>query len=245
MIEKEWFINWFDSSYYHLLYKNRDDNEAEHFIKNLVNTLKIPQGSKILDVACGRGRHAKILRLLGFDVTGIDLSENSIRYARQFEDERLHFHLWDMRKIFKKEYFDVVLNLFSSFGYLPDYKQDLDALQAMGNNLRPPGFFILDYFNAEWVVKNLKTREIIPRDDIHFHIQKKVENGCVIKKIEFLDENGTHHAFEEKLRIIHLQNFEELFSKAGLKLKNVWGDYSLNSFQSSSSPRMILCATKE
>ena len=73
-----WFANWFDSSYYHILYKNRDEKEAELFIDNLVQHLQIPQGSTLIDIACGKGRHATYFNSLGLDVIGIDLSPNSI-----------------------------------------------------------------------------------------------------------------------------------------------------------------------
>ena len=68
-----WFENWFNSKYYHILYKNRDHKEAVFFLDNIIKNININDG-QILDVACGKGRHAKYLNHLGFNVTGIDLS---------------------------------------------------------------------------------------------------------------------------------------------------------------------------
>ena len=70
-----WFTNWFDSPYYHILYKNRDEKEAQNFIEKLTNYLKINKESKIIDIACGKGRHAMYFNQIGYNVVGIDLSK--------------------------------------------------------------------------------------------------------------------------------------------------------------------------
>ena len=75
---KDWFKDWFNSPYYHLLYKNRDDNEARSFMDVLLQKLNMKEGSCILDLACGKGRHSKYLNEKGFDVTGVDLAKESI-----------------------------------------------------------------------------------------------------------------------------------------------------------------------
>ena len=81
-----WFVNWFDSPYYHTLYKNRDEKEAQVFIDNLVHHLQIKKGSKLIDIACGKGRHATYFNSLGLDVVGVDLSPNSIASAKKNEN---------------------------------------------------------------------------------------------------------------------------------------------------------------
>src|SRR5436190_18774056 len=103
---KPWFKDWFNSPYYHQLYFNRDEHEASAFINKLIDHLQPPVGSKMLDVACGKGRHSLQLATKGFDVTGIDLSEDSIREALQYESETLHFYQHDMRREFWINYFD-------------------------------------------------------------------------------------------------------------------------------------------
>ena len=84
-----WFANWFDSEYYHVLYKNRDEKEAEFFIENLVQYLNFQKRRKLLDIACGKGRHATYFNSLGFDVVGVDLSSNSITTAKKYKNETL------------------------------------------------------------------------------------------------------------------------------------------------------------
>lgn len=242
MAEKEWFTDWFDSEYYHLLYSNRNEEEAENFISSLVKRLQIEPGAKILDVACGKGRHAKTLSKLGFDVYGIDLSANSIDFAKQFTHARLHFEQWDMRKTYKSAHFDFVLNLFSSFGYLPTDEDNLIALKAIASNMKPSGRLVLDYMNAEFVIKNMIPREIVTRNTTQFHISKKIESGFIIKSIRFIDKNGSIQEYEERLRIIKPETFESLFEEAGLLIESKFGDYNLNQFSHKDSPRQLLIA---
>ncbi|MDB5281603.1 MAG: hypothetical protein JWO06_678 [Bacteroidota bacterium] len=243
MEEKKWFEEWFNSPYYHLLYSNRSEDEAEMFITALVDKLNITRGAKVLDVACGKGRHSRTLAKLGFNVTGIDLSKNSIDYAKQFENKQLHFDVWDMRKVYKQNEFDYVLNLFSSFGYFNNEDEDKAAICAFADNLKPGGTLLIDYINTECAVKNMDSRSIVPRGDIQFHIQKKVENGYIKKKIDFLAE-GVNYSFEEQLEIINLYRFKEMLQSAALELKAVYGDYELNEFDPAKSQRLILVAQK-
>ena len=84
-----WFKEWFNTTYYHQLYFKRDDKEAADFIDKLITHLKPAHGSLMLDVACGKGRHSIQLSGKGFDVTGIDLSEDSIMEALKNENEEL------------------------------------------------------------------------------------------------------------------------------------------------------------
>ena len=112
-----WYTDWFNSPYYHILYKNRDDKEAQFFIDNLIKHLKIKKNSKILDVACGKGRHAYYFHKKNMIVNGIDISLNSINDAKKNKKIGLNFFVHDMRIPFKLKEFDVITNLFTSFGY--------------------------------------------------------------------------------------------------------------------------------
>ncbi len=237
-MSKEWFETWFDTEYYHLLYKHRDDKEAINFINNLVEVLQLKKDSKVLDVACGKGRHAHYLNTLGMDVTGIDLSEQSINCANNFANSKLHFKVWDMRTQFADSEFDVVVNLFSSFGYFEDNNEDLKVIQALHGSLKNQGLLILDYMNPEKIVKDMKSREIIDRGEIQFHIKKKIENGFIVKTIEFLN-NGEDLHFQERLKIIKPEVFLSMFKQAGFEQQFIFGNYDLQPFMASESPRQI------
>ena len=108
---KNWFDTWFNTPYYHLLYKNRNSDEAEFFLNNLFDYLKPDKNHKFLDVACGKGRHAIFINKKGFNIEGIDLSKESIDYASQFSNDKLSFKVHDMRSTYKKEEFNFLLNI--------------------------------------------------------------------------------------------------------------------------------------
>lgn len=239
-----WFAEWFNSPYYHLLYSNRNEAEAEAFIKQVAACLNIPPQAAVLDVACGKGRHSKTLAKLGFNVTGIDLSPNSIAEAKKFNCDTLHFDVWDMRNTYRTNSFDYVFNLFSSFGYFEDERDDYACINAFYENLKPGGTLVLDYINTEWAVKQMKPREIIQRGDVQFHIQKRLENGFIKKKIEFLAE-GEDHSYEEQLKVINLFKFTAMLTKAGFQIQHTFGDYQLNAFEPANSPRLIFVAVKK
>ena len=120
----KWFEEWFDSPYYHVLYKDRDEKEAKDFILNLIHYLKPKQGSFFIDVACGKGRHSLFLNNLGYRVDGFDLSPNSIDAAKINESESLHFYINDIRKPLNVNKYDYAFNLFTSFGYFDDESDD-------------------------------------------------------------------------------------------------------------------------
>lgn len=243
MAEKKWFEEWFDSPYYHVLYSNRNDAEAARFIEKITAYLHFTPETRVLDVACGKGRHSKTLACLGYDVTGIDLSCNSITEAKKFETPRLQFAVWDMRNVFKPEAFDAVFNLFSSFGYFDDDAEDAKAIAAMHADLKPGGILVMDYLNTEYVVKMMKPREIIEREGIQFHISKRLEGGFIKKKIEFL-VNGEDHNYEEQVKMINKLRFETMLTNAGFTLLETFGDYELNKFESGTSARLIMVAKK-
>ena len=131
----KWFETWFDSKYYHILYKHRDEQEAIKFLDNITQYLNITKG-KILDVGCGKGRHAKYFNELGFNVVGIDLSLNSIAKAKLNETQDLKFYKFDMRNVFKENSFNLVTNLFTSFGYFDNSLDEQKTINAMVKNLK-------------------------------------------------------------------------------------------------------------
>ena len=131
MAEKEWFSTWFDTSYYHVLYRHRNDEEAATFIKHLINKLNLPKNSSVLDLACGKGRHSVMLHQAGFDVLGVDLSKNSISLAKQNEEDKLSFEVHDMRETMENKQFDAVFNLFTSFGYFDNSNENKKVVDAV------------------------------------------------------------------------------------------------------------------
>lgn len=241
--KKEWFETWFDSPYYHILYKHRDHKEAELFLDNLINHLHPSANAKILDVACGRGRHSIYLNRKGFDVCGFDLSENNIQFDKSFENDKLQFFLHDMREVFRANYFDFVLNLFSSFGYFSKERDNLRCMIANATALKPGGFFVFDYFNSEKILFNGNTKyeEII--DGVNFNISKEIKDQRIFKYIEFTDK-GINYRFAEEVLMFTADKLRKFINDAGLTIFDTFGDYQLNPFDAQGSDRFIIIAKK-
>lgn len=240
---KDWFDVWFDSPYYHLLYKDRNNKEAEKFINKLMLHLAPQKDSKFLDVACGKGRHSIHINSYGFHTTGIDLSKNSIDIAQKNQNSSLIFSQHDMRYPFKKNEYDYAVNLFTSFGYFDDNEDNQKTITAISNSLKDKGKFIIDFMNVEKVINNLKKYEIKKVNNIDFHINRTFKNGCILKEIRF-NTNNNDYKFLEKVQALTLDDFNLLLNNSKMKIIHLWGDYELNEFDKEQSNRLIILAEK-
>ena len=243
--QKEWFESWFSSPFYHILYQDRDEREAAVFIDNIIKYLKPEPSAKILDAACGKGRHSIYLNQKGFDVTGIDLSVPSIETAKRSENQKLSFYTHDIRKNFRIRYFDYILNLFTSFGYFKDRSDNLRCLKAFKKALTPNGILVIDFMNAKKAINSMKDHESKVIGDIEFKISKRIENGFIKKNISFYT-NGKKNIFEESVQALSKEEFIELLNECGLAVKDIFGNYQLEPFNENSSERLILiCKMKQ
>lgn len=233
-----WFASWFDTPYYHILYKDRDYAEAQVFMDNITHYLNLPEEAKILDLACGKGRHSIYLNKLGYDVTGADLSENSIAEASKNANEKLHFKVHDMRIPFEQK-FDAIFNLFTSFGYFENDADNLTTLKAIQESLTEYGFAVIDFMNVQKVIENLVPQEVKTVDGIDFHIKRYVKDYHIYKEIDFEDKGEKFH-FTEKVQALTLQDFEEMMEEAGIYLLDTFGDYKLKKFFKNESERLIM-----
>lgn len=242
MIEKiNWYKNWFNSPFYPILYHNRDARDARLLLDNIIERLAIHPDSRILDLACGRGRHSIYLNMKGYDVTGLDMSKTSILEASQNVNTKLRFLVGDMRFIPYSGQFDYVLNLFTSFGYFEDEADHLRTLESIRESLKPGGTFVLDFFNASKLLANLVEEETKEIQGIKFHIARSLVDNKIRKQIEFEHEDRDFY-FEESVESFTLADFQSLLSKAGFTLKETFGDYELNPYSEKDSERIILIA---
>jgi SAM-dependent methyltransferase len=244
MNNKEWFAEWFDSPYYHVLYKDRNHEEAANFISKLMAYLSPETQVQILDLACGKGRHSVYLNQLGYHVKGVDLSVQSIAYAKQFENERLQFEVKDLRNLGFEQHFDIALNLFTSFGYFDSIEVNIEVLKGIHQSLQPKGKLLIDFFNAQKVIELLVPHELKTIDGIDFQITKKVENQSIIKDITFLDKGQTYQ-YQEKVQALSYADFIKMLAASGFDIKQTWGDYQLNGFDENISQRLIILAEKK
>jgi SAM-dependent methyltransferase len=240
----EWFENWFNSPYYSILYKNRNDAEATLFIDNLISYIQPPSNASVLDIPCGNGRHSVYLYAKGFNVTGVDLSENHIYEAKKKETSNLQFRIHDMRIPFAQNTFDLVLNIFTSFGYFSTQEDELNTIQSFSSALKKNGSLVLDFMNTDKVIRNLVAYETKKIDNLLFTITKEVTDQSIVKKISVLDGEN-RFSYYEKVKALYLQDFVNYFNFAGLKLVSIFGDYALGPFDIHTSDRLILIAKKK
>lgn len=243
MDQKAWFASWFDTDYYHILYKNRDLSEAKAFVGNLCKNLSLPKGSELLDLACGKGRHSKTLHSLGYRVTGADLSENSIKTAKKGAPEGLEFIVHDMREVIPNRTFDAVFNIFTSFGYFDNSEDNERVIQSVHSMLRADGIFLIDFMNAEKVIKNLNPGTTINKDGIDFNISKRYDGTYIFKEIRFEDKGESFH-FMERVQALNEKDFRSLLTNNGFEILRTFGDFDLHPFDVEHSDRLILVAKK-
>jgi len=245
MSDKAWFKDWFNSHYYHLLYQHRDEEEAMLFIRQLIGYLKPEAKAKMLDVACGKGRHSIALAEMGYDVTGIDLSYESIKEAKQSESESLHFYQHDMRLPFWVNYFDFAFNFFTSFGYFRTDREHHNAIRTIANSIKPNGIFVIDYLNVHFAETHLIPKTEQKAGDVNFHITKWHDEKHFYKQIQ-VEEKGIamKHLYTEKVAKFSLGDFNEMLSYHGMQVKEVFGDYHFGAYDLHKSPRLIIVAKK-
>jgi SAM-dependent methyltransferase len=254
----QWFASWFDTPYYHILYRDRDYTEAGAFMQRLTQRLKLDENAHIMDLACGRGRHSMYLNQLGYRVTGVDLSDSSIAFAKAelrkavlndstneessslppIDTSRIEFHVHNMTLAYD-QIFDAVFNLFTSFGYFDDAADNLRTVMAIKENLKPGGYGVIDFMNVNYVIKNLVAQNSKTEAGITFHNTRRFENGFIYKEIEFRDNDHDYH-FTERVSALTLEDFQSYFAASGLDLIDIYGNYKMDDYNPETSERLIM-----
>jgi cyclopropane fatty-acyl-phospholipid synthase-like methyltransferase len=242
MGKEVWFESWFDTAYYHQLYKNRDENEATIFIEKLITKLDLNPKSEILDLGCGKGRHAFKMSHHFLSATGIDLSKNSIKIANKLTKSNLKFLTGDMRRFNLNKKFDYIFNLFTSFGYFENFEENSLVLDNCNTHLQKNGLLFIDYLNPEKVIKNLVQKEYKTIDKTNFTILKRIQDNFVIKDIHISEGDEKLH-FYEKVQLINLSMFNEILKKSNFTLIQTFGNYNLDDYNKNSD-RLIIVAKK-
>lgn len=240
---KDWYKQWFNSPYYHKLYFERDEAEAQRFIGKLLEHLQPSPQSRMLDVACGRGRHSRFLASKGFDVTGIDLSFDSIHHAQQFESDNLHFFQHDMRLPAWINYFDYAFNFFTSFGYFNTRREHDDAVRTIAQSLKQNGTLLIDYLNVHYAEERLVHNETKVTGETHYEIHRWHDESFFYKRITIVDPELTEPLdFTEKVAKFSLGDFTDMLSYQKMQVSEVFGDYALNEYDVKKTPRLIIIA---
>lgn len=239
--EADWFEEWFGEDYLRI-YQHRDELEAEHAIELIAANLPGRQIDAVLDLGCGAGRHTRVLFERWWTV-GLDLSMALLRVARR-ESQDAPYVRSDMRELpFAEESFDLVVNLFTSFGYFDDDSDHARVLSCVGHAMRRGATFVIDFLNATQV-----RRALVPYDE-------RVENGITIEqrreitpdnrfvqKTITLRDKGKEYI--ERVRLLSATDLEQMLRDAGFRVDRLFGDYDGGDW-TADSPRTILFASRQ
>jgi SAM-dependent methyltransferase len=243
----DWFRKWFDSPYYHKLYFERNEKEAADFIDRLLALLQPPPGSWMLDIACGRGRHARILADRGYDVTGIDLAPGSIAYARQFRNDHLDFFVHDMRQTLCTNCFDYAFNFFTSFGYFRTRREHDNSIRTVCLALKSEGIFVIDYLNSRFSEDHFVHQSEKVIDGVTYSLTKWFDETHFYKKIHIEDPHAAKAPpeFIERVAKFSLDDFDKMLTRGGLQVLDVYGSYQLEQYDERLSPRLLIICKKK
>ena len=244
-INMEWFATWFDSPAYHVLYGNRDHEEALHFVENL-DSIVSSEVDKVLDVGCGAGRHVVAWEKLGYNACGFDLSPESIKRAKS-KTTKSEFRVLDMRDLKNqtewKGEFDLISNLFTSFGYFSKDEEHKSVLDGFTHALKPGGLLILDYLNVPYSKARLVPSEVVNIKGYTFMIERQLTDGFFQKYISIKSPEGKDLQFIEQVKAWSSDDLKALLLDVNLQPEKIYGNYDLGHF-SEDSPRCIIVARK-
>ncbi len=242
----EWFEEWFNTEEYLNVYRHRNDEDAEKIIRLILSSIRLNEGADIIDLACGSGRHSILFAERGFNVTAVDLSENLLNVARMSAAKlglTINFVNADLRDFCITSKFDLAVNLFTSFGYFGSDKENFSLFSNAHDLLNPEGYFVIDYFNADFIRKNL-----VPHSEDIFNGERivqdrKIIGDRVVKDITIAD-NGTQRKFKESVRLYSPAELKAGIQKSGLNIYKIFGDFDGSKFDLNSSPRIIIISGK-
>lgn len=253
---KSWYKEWFNNSFYLELYKHRDNTDAKKIVSLIAKHITLPKNSKVLDLACGNGRHSVLFAQKGWDVLGVDLSPYLINEAnkklkkdyRSYKD-KLEFEIRDMRSIAHKNEFDLVVNLFSSYGYFDKDSENKKVIKGISASLKKGGYFFFDFLNETHLRKALVPFDISRRNHNIVIQVRNIIAGFVKKEIILIKKNpkGGYPLisnFYEKIKLYSINDFRNIFTQNGLKIIKTFGDYKGSRFNQNSSERLIILAQK-
>jgi len=250
-----WYKTWFNTQDYLDLYNHRNEKDAKKIVSLISKLIELKPGLNVLDLACGNGRHSILFAKKGCNVLGIDLSKYLISQAEKklksdYSSYRsnLKFEIRDMRNISHYKEFDLVVNLFSSFGYFNTNRDNEKVILSVSKALKPGGSFFFDFLNKDHVTRMLVPFDIKELKSSRMLQIRQVKNGFVQKDILIFrnskDTNCEFTHFKEKVRLYSLPDFRKIFSKFGLKITGTYGDYEGNKFDRKNSQRLIILAQK-
>ena len=249
MTETPWYKTFFGEDYLHIYEPILTPERTQRDVDGIVNLLALPQGSSILDLCCGHGRHAIPLAQRGYMVTGLDLSEVFLREAEKealAKAVHVDFLHADMRNIPFENEFDAVINIFTAFGYLENQDEDQQVLNQVCKALKPGGLFLLEILHREGLIRHFSPHMIehfpeglIILEERSFDLLTSRANV----KITMIYPNGERKEYGHAARVYTLTELAQMLTLAGLQVKEFFGAWD-HSALTIDNFRLILLSQK-
>lgn len=241
------FINIFNrlSSNWEAIVNKRDTEREVGFIRTALS-----ERARTLDLCCGTARHSIVLSKKGWDVIGMDLSKNLLSIAKlrtKQANVKVPLVRADMRHIpFRSQAVTNIINMFTSFGYLPSKSEDMKSLLEIHRTLEENGKFLLDLANRDHLVRNFQERDwaefepfyLLERRSLDPEDSKLTSNWILIKK-----DTGSVKSIKHEVRLYAFNRIRQMLKDAGFMVKEVYGGYEKQEFNIDAS-RMIILSQK-
>jgi SAM-dependent methyltransferase len=242
----EWFEVWFNTEEYSRIYRHRNDEDAQNLIELILNNVTLPRNAKVLDLACGAGRHSILFAKNNFDVTAVDISDVLLNIAQKTAEGinlKINFINSDLRKLCLTEKFNLIINLFTSFGYFHSDSENEMVMKMVSEQLLDNAYFIIDFFNIVHLRKNLIPITFDKLENGLIKQERVIEGDRVTKKIT-VDIAGRKRFYYESVRAYSKDELVSMMIKNKLEIKNIFGSYLGDYFEESDSSRIIIIAAK-
>jgi SAM-dependent methyltransferase len=241
-------MEWYEESFredYLKIYAHRDEDQAEQELTSLLPYLPIKPGQRVLDLCCGQGRHSRWLAQQGLRVIGVDLSPVLLQEAiKKTLNMDVQYMRGDVRKIPFFEEMDLVVNLFTSFGYFTHDEENEKVLTKVSQALKPNGTFLFDYLNPAYLKDHLVPFTEHNQEDLNI-LQYRTINDEFVEKTIVIKEEGRERQYKEQVKLYRSEQLLRMLQRNHLEVVHLFGNYDGADYIEGSSPRMIFICRKK
>jgi ubiquinone/menaquinone biosynthesis C-methylase UbiE len=226
-----WYQAFFGEDYLRIYAPFLPPEKTEREVAGIITLLNLPEGSRILDLCCGHGRHAIPLAQHGYQITGLDLSERLLERAEaeaEIQGVNIRWVHSDMKHIPFENEFDAVINVFTSFGYLENEDEDRQVLQQVYRALKPQGLFLLESVYQPRVMRSFTPHGITRYDDGLLVLEERRIDLLSSRnevRITMLEKEGRRTEHRHSMRIYTLSELVQMLSSVDLPVQAYYGGF--------------------